>query len=223
MSSSGQPSLRQHARLDSTLGADEGDLVSACAQLLRQRNPGEEVTSRPPARDDDVHETSTVTRRPAPGFLRFAVTARSDGRVPADKELRRAPGPAPREMSSRIPIAKRSTTSVDPPNETKGKGRPFVGSAPSTTPMFTIACRLNIAVSAEGQIAAERIARLERRPRAAPGDHDEDERDGEDAEEAELFTDDRHDVVGVRLGQEEQLLPAVAEAEAMDARPIRRR
>jgi hypothetical protein len=43
-------------------------------------------------------------------------------------------------------MANRSTTSVEPPNDTNGSGSPLVGSAPSTTPRFTTACRPKSAV-----------------------------------------------------------------------------
>ena len=84
----------------------------------------------------------------------------------------------------------------------------MVGSAPSTTPRLTSACSPNIAVMPNAEVAAERIARAQAPParRATPAA--EHARDGDDADEAQLLADDGHDVVGVRLGQEEQLLLA---------------
>ena len=45
--------------------------------------------------------------------------------------------PACWEMLRRTPAENIVMRSAEPPNETKGSGRPFVGSAPVTTPMFT--------------------------------------------------------------------------------------
>ena len=71
---------------------------------------------------------------------------------------------------------------------------------------------------AEGQVAAERVARAERRAQPAPDQHAEQPPTTNSMpEQPQLLADDGQDEVGVRLGQEEQLLPAVAEAQAGDA------
>ena len=55
-------------------------------------------------------------------------------------------------------------------------------------------------------------------------DHERANREGREqgqhddrAEQSELFTDDREDEIGVRLGQEEQFLPSLHQAEAAKA------
>src|SRR5947209_8708429 len=70
---------------------------------------------------------------------------------------------------------------------------------------------------AAGGYRRRRVARAQRRSRPAPHEQREHQRHAGDADETELLADDGHDVVGVRFGQEEELLLAVAEAEAEHA------
>ena len=80
--------------------------------------------------------------------------------------------------------------------------------------MLMIAWNAMSATTPEAEVGAEGLRGVERRAQAAP-DHDAVEGDQQaDADEAELLADDGEDEVGVRLGEEEELLPPVAQAQA---------
>src|SRR5712692_4238617 len=55
--------------------------------------------------------------------------------------------PACWEMFRSTPAETMVMSSADPPKDTKGSGRPLVGRAPVTTPMFTTVCVASMMVS----------------------------------------------------------------------------
>src|SRR5262249_48366900 len=55
--------------------------------------------------------------------------------------------PACCEMFSRTPVENMVMSSAEPPKDTKGSGRPLVGSAPVTTPRFTSVWVASMSVS----------------------------------------------------------------------------
>src|ERR1043165_2864559 len=69
---------------------------------------------------------------------------------------------------------------------------------------------------ADGGVELEAL-RVARDAEAAPDEEGEEDDEDERADEAELLADDGEDEVRMRLGEEEELLPPVAEAEAAQA------
>ena len=100
-------------------------------------------------------------------------------------------------------------SSDEPPALTNGSGMPLVGIRPRTTLMLTNACTAIIVVNPSARNAPNRsgACRTTRRPRHVMTQKQPS--DQRRAHEAELLGDHRIDEIGVRLGQEEQLLHAV--------------
>ena len=105
----------------------------------------------------------------------------------------------------------------EPPDDTNGSGTPVMGSTPTTAPMLTNAwTRIHavtpVATSIPKRSGARNATRTPSRPEG-----DEQSDDGERAEQAELLADDGEDEVGVGLGEEAPLGPALAESGAEQA------
>lgn len=129
-----------------------------------------------------------------------------------------------------MPMAIMVVTRADPPAETMGSGRPITGKRPMTAPMLIIACsRIHAMIPAVAICTNESRDRDTIR-RHAPGDHREEQEQGEGAGQAELLPDDGEDEVVVRRGEPRPLLltgpeahpppPAVGQrVEAVDGLP----
>src|SRR6202011_2765649 len=68
---------------------------------------------------------------------------------------------------------------------------------------------------AERGVELESAVRVARHPETPPHQEREERHQSERADESELFADDGEDEVGVRLREKEELLPPVADAEAL--------
>ena len=114
------------------------------------------------------------------------------------------------EMFNSTPIAIRFIISDDPPALMSGSGMPLVGASPVTTLMLTNACRRDHHREPDAEQRAEAIRREQRDAQPAPGDDAERDQHRGRADESDLLADDGEDEIVVGLGQEEQLLNAVA-------------
>ena len=116
-----------------------------------------------------------------------------------------------------MPTATSSTTRLEPPYETNGSGIPVSGASPSTAARLIAAWPQTSAVSP----AASRLPNGSRHSSAtfSPAHAKSAYARISDAgpDEPELLADDGEDHVGVRLGQEVDLLHALAEPVAEDA------
>ena len=122
-----------------------------------------------------------------------------------------------RLIDSRMPTAARLMVSAEPPALMNGSGMPVTGRSAVTTIMLTRACDGEPGRDAAGQQAREGVGRRDRDPVALVGDDDEERHDGQRADEAPLLADDGEDEVGRGRRQVQELLLALAEAEAGDA------
>ena len=114
-------------------------------------------------------------------------------------------------------------TSEFEPTERKGSVRPVVGSTPITTAAFTAAGTATSAVIAERDEQREGLPRAARDAQARDDERREGAEHEQHADEPELLGDHRQDEVRVGLGQVQELLAAVAEADAEAFRRVRRR
>src|SRR5213592_1958062 len=105
------------------------------------------------------------------------------------------------------------TSRLDEPLETNGSGTPVSGARPSTAKTLSSAWERMSAVMP----VARSAARAARGAQAAVADQAVEEQQRPDAEHAELLADHREDEVGVRLGQEEDLLDRGAQPAAGQA------
>ena len=119
-------------------------------------------------------------------------------------------------MLRSIPTPASSTTRLEPPYETNGRGMPVSGAIPSTAARLTAACPHTSAVSPAArsfpngsrQRSAMRKPAIAKTAKAAMTSGGPDE--------PELLADDREDHVRVRLGQVQRLRDALAQPLARD-------
>ena len=106
--------LRDHRGLEPARRADEHDVVARVARhdLLRERDPREDVPSGPAAGDEHPHGAPSALRSPRRSAT--PLPAAPEGTRTADTGLRRYP-PRSAETDSRTPDAARSVMSELPP------------------------------------------------------------------------------------------------------------
>ena len=120
-------------------------------------------------------------------------------------------------MFSSRPIVASSTTRLVPPEEMNGSGTPVSGAMPSTAQTFSSAWQRISAVRPGGEQLLVARRRGLRGAQARVADHPVEQQQAADPGDAELLADDGEDEVRVRLGQVEDLLHRLAEADAEQA------
>ena len=119
-----------------------------------------------------------------------------------------------RLIDSRMPTAARLMVSAEPPALMNGSGMPVTGRSAVTTIMLTKAWTTSQVVIPQATRPEKVSGACDRDPVALVRDHDEQRHHRQRADEAPLLADDREDEVGRRGRQVEELLAALAEAEA---------
>ena len=94
---------------------------------------------------------------------------------------------------------------------------PLVGTRASTTLILKKAWMRIVSRDAEGHEAGKGILREDGRAHAAPADEDEEPDDDQRPNQSQFLGNVREDVVGVRLGQIKELLPAIHVAHAAES------
>ena len=120
-------------------------------------------------------------------------------------------------MLTRMPIAMSEMTSDEPPNETRGRGTPVIGSEAVTAPMLTRACTPIQIVIPDATQHPEPVGRSLRGAYAEVGEEREHQDDDEGADQSHLLAEDGEDEVGVRVGDVHPLLSAGPEPDAEPA------
>ena len=100
------------------------------------------------------------------------------------------------------------------PKEMKGSGTPVSGASPITANRLSTAWQSTIEVIPAATSAPRAVAGELRGSQAGVGDQPVEADDAEDPERAELLADDRQDHVRVGLGQVEDLLHRLPQADA---------